>query len=215
MNVLLLDARPDQGRLTTHLLDTHATALPASAEVMRVAVRDLAFSPVLRHGYGRRTEWEPDIARLAEVLDGCDHLVVAFPMWWGAEPAALKGLIDRPLLPQFTFAYHSHDPWWDKLMQGRSADLIVTMDTLPFVLKWYYGNPVIRRWKGKILGFCGFAPVRTLALGPVGETTPPRDVPSWLARVVKLARSVRQKAPEKKARRLAAFLDKSAKPGLP
>jgi NAD(P)H dehydrogenase (quinone) len=215
MNVLLLDGHPDQGRLTTHLLDTYANALPASAEVTRVAVRDLAFSPVLRHGYRHRTEWEPDIARLAEVLDGCDHLVVAFPMWWGAEPAALKGLIDRLFLPKFTFAYHAHDPWWDKLMQGRSADLIVTMDTPPFVLKWYYGNPVIRRWKGQILGFCGFAPVRTLSLGPVGETTPPRDIARWQARVAKLARSVRQKAPEKKTPRLAAFLSGSVKPGPP
>ena len=50
MKVLLLDGHPDEARLTTHLLDTYAVALPSSAEVTRVAVRDLAFSPVLRHG---------------------------------------------------------------------------------------------------------------------------------------------------------------------
>lgn len=208
MNILLLDGHPDEARLTTHLLDTYAAALPAGAQVTRVAVRDLAFTPVLRHGYKRRTEWEPDIAALAGVLDACDHLVVAFPMWWGAEPAELKGLIDRLFLPKFTFAYHVGDPWWDKLMQGRSADLIVTMDTPPFVLKWYHRNPVIRRWKGQILGFCGFAPVRTLSLGPVGENTPPRNIAKWKARVAKLARSISQKAPEKKEPRLAAFLGK-------
>lgn len=206
MKVLLLDGHPDRGRLTTHLLDTYAAALPAEAQVTRMAVRDLAFAPVLRHGYRQRTEWEPDLLKVAEAIDACDHLVVAFPMWWGAEPAQLKGLIDRVLLPRFAFAYHVGDPWWDKLMQGRSADCIATMDTPPFVLRWYYGNPLVRRWKGQILGFCGFAPVRMLALGPVGENTPPRNIAKWEARVAKLARSVRQKAPEKKQPRLAAFL---------
>ncbi len=206
MKVLLIDGHPDVGRLTTHLLDIYAAALPAEAQVMRIAVRDLAFSPVLRHGYKRRTEWEPDVLRVAEAIDACDHLVVAFPMWWGAEPAELKGLIDRVLLPKFAFAYHVGDPWWDKLMQGRSADCIATMDTPPFVLRWYYGNPLIRRWKGQVLGFCGFAPVRMLALGPVGENTPPRNIAKWEMQVAKLARSVRQKAPEKKQARLTAFL---------
>jgi len=212
MKVLLLDGHPDEGRLTSHLLDTYAEALPASADVTRVAVRDLAFTPVLRHGYRQRTEWEPDIHRLAEELDACDHLVVAFPMWWGAEPAQLKGLIDRLFLLKFTFAYHVGDPWWDKLMQGRSADLIATMDTPPFVLRWYYGNPLIRRWKGQVLGFCGFAPVRTLSLGPVGENTPPRNIAKWEQRVARLARSIRPKAPEKKQPRLAAFLNREVSP---
>lgn len=210
MKVLLLDGHPDAGRLTTHLLDTYAAALPPEAQVTRIAVRDLAFSPVLRHGYKQRTAWEPDVRRVAEAIDACDHLVVAFPMWWGAEPAELKGLVDRVLLPKFAFAYHVGDPWWDKLLQGRSADCIATMDTPPFVLRWYYGNPLVRRWKGQILGFCGFAPVRMLTLGPVGENTPPRNIAKWEARVAKLARSVRQKAPEKKQARLAAFLGQDA-----
>lgn len=212
MKVLLLDGHPDTGRLTSHLLDTYQAALPPAAEVTRVAVRDLDFTPVLRHGYRQRTEWEPDLLHLAEALDACDHLVVAFPMWWGAEPAELKGLIDRLFLPKFTFAYHVGDPWWDKLMQGRSADLIATMDTPPFVLRWYYGNPLIRRWKGQVLGFCGFAPARTLALGPVGENTPPRNIDRWERKVARMARSIRQKAPQKKQPRLAAFLGAEVSP---
>ena len=212
MKVLLLDGHPGEGRLTTHLLDIYARALPSVPEVTRIAVRDLAFDPVLRHGYKRRTEWEPDVHRVAEALDACDHLVVAFPMWWGAEPAELKGLIDRVFLPKFTFAYHVGDPWWDKLMQGRSADLIATMDTPPFILWLWHGNALLKRWKGQVLGFCGFAPVRTLKLGPVGENTPPRNIAKWEARVAGLARSIQQKAPDKKQSRLAAFLGRGVSP---
>ena len=212
MKVLLLDGHPGEGRPTTHLLDIYARALPSGAEVTRIAVRDLAFDPVLRHGYKRRTEWEPDVHRVAEALDACDHLVVAFPMWWGAEPAELKGLIDRVFLPKFTFAYHVGDPWWDKLMQGRSADLIATMDTPPFILWLWHGNALLKRWKGQVLSFCGFAPVRTLKLGPVGENTPPRNIAKWEARVAGLARSIQQKAPDKKQSRLAAFLGRGVSP---
>jgi NAD(P)H dehydrogenase (quinone) len=129
-------------------------------------------------------------------------------MWWGAEPAQLKGLIDRLFLPGFTFAYHKDDPWWDKLMVGRSADMIATMDTPPFILWLWHGNALLKRWKGQVLGFCGFAPVRTLKLGPIGESTPPRDLAKFEAKVAKLARTVRQKAPEKKQPRLAAFVGK-------
>lgn len=212
MNVLLLDGHPDQGRLTTHLLDVYERALPAGTEVARFAMRDLAFSPVLRHGYRKRTEWEPDLARLAEALDACDHLVVAFPMWWGSEPAELKGLIDRLFLPGFTFAYHTDDPWWDRLMAGRSADVLATMDTPPFVLRWYYGNPLVRRWKGQVLGFCGFAPVRMLTLGPSDEKQVANRLASWEKRIEKLARSIRAKKPEQKGERLAAFLAPKVSP---
>ncbi|MBY0344669.1 MAG: NAD(P)H-dependent oxidoreductase, partial [Sphingomonadales bacterium] len=131
MNVLLIDAHPDEGRYCSHLLDVYRAALPAGATVTLVALRDLRFDPNLAHGYRQRTEWEPDLQRMARLLDACDHIVFAFPMWWGAEPATLKGLLDRLSLPGFTFAYHENDTWWDRNMAGRSADVIVTMDTPP------------------------------------------------------------------------------------
>ena len=158
MNILLIDGHPDDGRLTSSLLDIYEAAIPADATVNRIAVRDLSFSPNLKHGYAKRTDWEPDVRHVAEALDSCDHLVVAFPMWWGSEPAELKGLLDRVLLPGFAFAYHDDDPWWDRLLAGRSADVIATMDTPPFFLRLAYGNALIRRWKGQILGFIGRRP---------------------------------------------------------
>lgn len=212
MKVLLLDGHPDAGRLTTHLLDLYERALPANAAVTRVAVRDLAFTPILRRGYAERTAWEPDLARLAEVIDGCDHLAVAFPLWWGSEPAELKGLIDRLFLPGFMFAYHQDDPWWDRLMAGRSADVIVTMDTPPLFLWLTYGNAVIRRWKGQVLGFVGFAPVRVLAIGPVRKGGAEKSLGKWAAKIARMAQSARPKAPAKKQARLAEFLARGVTP---
>ncbi|MEL7445142.1 MAG: NAD(P)H-dependent oxidoreductase [Pseudomonadota bacterium] len=207
MNILLIDGHPDEGRYVSHLLDVYQNALPPGHNLTRVALRDLEFSLNLKHGYAKRTEWEPDLTALAEKLDACDHVVFAFPMWWGAEPSTLKGLLDRLFLPGFTFAYHEDDTWWDRNMVGRSADVLITMDTPPFFLRLAYGNSIIHRWKKQILGFAGFKPVRILPLGQVKFGGAEKHAAKWTAKVEKLARTISQASPEKKAPQLERFLN--------
>lgn len=206
MNVLLIDGHPDEGRFSSHLLDIYQAALPAGTDITRVNVRDMEFTPILRHGYLKRTDWEPDIQSLAEKFDACDHAVFAFPMWWGAEPAELKGLIDRLFLPGFMYQFHEEGMMWDKYLEGRSADVIATMDTPPFFLRLLYGNSIIKRWKGQVLGFVGFAPVRFLACGMIKDGGAQKNIAKWQTRIENMARSIRAKSPEKKQMRLDRFL---------
>ena len=206
MNGLLIDAHPDEGRLTSHLIDVYEDFLPTDLNRARIALRDLEFSPNLKHGYAKRTNWEPDVERMAAAIDACDHLVIAFPMWWGAEPAELKGLLDRMLLPGFAFAYHEDDLWWDKLLQGRSADVIITMDTPPLFLRFMYGNSIIHRWKKQVLGFVGFKPVRVAAFGPVKDGSADKSLEKWRKKLFWMASSISPRAREKKEARLARFL---------
>lgn len=179
--VLILDGHPDSGRLTTALLDHYVSALPPGVGVERIAVRDMKFDPTLHRGYVVRQAWEPDLERMAAALLACDHIVVAFPLWWGAEPAPLKGLLDRLLMPRFAFQYHSKGPLWDRLLVGRSADLIVTMDTPPLWLRLVYGDAVIRRWRRQILGFCGFKPVRVHRFGMTRNGEAEKKIAGWRA----------------------------------
>ena len=169
MRVLILDGHPDTGRFVSHLLDIYQAALGDEVEIERIAARDLAFEPNLQHGYKEVQGWEPDLERIGTAIAACDHLVVGFPMWWGSEPAQMKGLIDRVLLPGFAFRYHKDDPFWDRLLVGRSADVLITTHTPALYLWLAYGNPVVRRWRGQILGFCGFKPVRIARFGPVRQ----------------------------------------------
>lgn len=189
LNVLVIDGHPDQGRLIGTLLDRYVAALPQTSVVTRIAVRDLAFDPTLRRGYGPEQPWEPDLVRLAEALDRADHLVIGFPLWWGAEPAPLKGLMDRLLLPGFAFKYRRGSPWWDRLLAGRSADLIVTMDTPPWFLRLAYGDAVMVRWKRQVLGFCGIAPIRVHRLGMVRRGGVKKSLGAWTRRLEAAARS--------------------------
>ncbi len=207
MNTLLIDAHPDAGRYASHLLDIYQNALPSDAEITRIAVRDLEYDLNLKHGYKKRTEWEPDLHRVAEALDAADHVVFVFPMWWGAEPAELKGLLDRVFLPGFTFNYHDDDTWWDKYMQGRSADVIITMDTPPLFHRIAHGNAIINRWKKQILEFAGFKPVRILPLGQVKFGGADKHAAKWEAKVQKLARTSGPAKPALKVARLKDFLN--------
>ncbi|MEE4350637.1 MAG: NAD(P)H-dependent oxidoreductase [Pacificimonas sp.] len=212
MNILILDGHPDSGRLSSHFLDVYEEALGGGHEVTRIAVRDLDFDPVLHGGYARRQDWEPDVERVARALDACDHLVVGFPMWWGGEPAALKGLLDRMLLPGFGFAYHEDDPWWDKLLAGRSADVLVLMDTPPFFLRLMYGNPVLKRWKGQILGFTGIKPQRVMPIGSIKGDLDKKKA-KWERKVAEMAASAPDLKRAEKVSRLDAFLAKPPSAG--
>lgn len=209
MNILLVDGHPDTDRYCSHLLDLYQAAIPANCEIHRIAVRDMEFNPNLRHGYRKRTDWEPDLAHFAERLDACDHVVFCFPMWWGAEPALLKGLLDRVMLPGFTFSHHDNDTWWDRNMAGRSADVIITMDTPPFALRLLYGNSIIHRWKKQVLEFCGMKPVRILPLGQVKFGGAEKHADKWAAKIEKLARTIRQTNSDKKEARLERFLNRT------
>ena len=63
-----------------------------------------------------------------------------------------------------------------------------------------------------MLGFVGFAPVRMFVCGPVGKGGAAKNLGKWQAKIERLARSLRPKAPEKKHPRLAAFLKRGVSP---
>lgn len=207
MRYLLIDGHPDGDRLTTGLLDHYAANCPTDARIDRLILRDLQFDPILNHGYEIPQKWEPDLKEAASLIDGCDHLVIAFPMWWGAEPALVKGFLDRLLLPHFAFRYHDHDDFWDKLLEGRSADALVTMDTPKFFLRLAYGNSIVHRWRKQVLGFCGFKPARFHIFAPVRKGNADKNWPKWQKAVEKAARSASSLKRKPKQSHLQSFLD--------
>ncbi|MFI0396248.1 NAD(P)H-dependent oxidoreductase [Paracoccus jiaweipingae] len=189
MQVLLIDGHPDDDRLSAHLLDAYAAALPAGTGVTRLALRDLRFDPVLHRGYRAAQPLEPDLSAATQQLLAADHIVLAHPLWWGAEPALVKGFYDRVFLPGTTFRYHDSDPFWDGLLKGRSADLLVTLDTPEFWLRLRFGNPFGRRMRHQVWGFCGVAPLRTRYFGPVRRGGAAKRMAGWQRQVQRLAQS--------------------------
>ena len=127
----------------------------------------LRFDPILRRGYREVQPLEPDLVTAQNAIRDAAHLVIVFPNWWGSMPALLKGFVDRIFLPGFAFKYVEGKPLPAKLLKGRSARLIITMDSPPWYYRLFAGALGQRTLKNAILGFCGISPVQSTLMGPV------------------------------------------------
>jgi NAD(P)H dehydrogenase (quinone) len=186
--ILLLLGHPNPDSYCAALLDAYATeARKAGAEVRIRKVSDMQFDPSLHMGFGKVQELEPDLVAFQEDLHWSEHFVMVFPLWWGSTPAVLKGLIDRTFLPDFTFKYHEGKPFQEKLMTGKSARVLLTMDSPGFWYKWVLGRPLTKTLRGQILGYCGFKPLRISLFGSVKMSSPEKRQ-AWLKQAAELGR---------------------------
>lgn len=185
--ILLILGHPKSDSFCAALAGSYAQAARArGADVRELRLADLKFNPVLNVSFRDEQALEPDLAAAQEAIKWADHLVFVYPTWWSGMPALLKGFIDRVFLPGFAFRYRKGTIFWDKLLTGRSADVIVTMDTPPFIYRWFMGAPAVKQMKNGVLGFCGVGPIRVNTLGPIRNADDQRRE-DWLAQVARLA----------------------------
>ncbi|MBW6458792.1 MAG: NAD(P)H-dependent oxidoreductase, partial [FCB group bacterium] len=131
-----------------------------------------------------------DCLMLQEAIKKADHLVIVYPVWWGTYPSLLKGMIDRAFLPGFMFKFHPNGYSWDKFMKGKSARLIVTMNSPKWYYKFIVGRPGDRSMKRSVLGFAGFRPVRITHLGPLKNSDPDQRQ-KWLNKIETLGKRIK------------------------
>ena len=162
------------------------TAQRAGHEVQLFRLGEITFDPVLRHGYHQRQALEPGLEAIREAISWAEHLVFVYPIWWGAMPAILKGMFDRIFLPGYAFKYRQDSVWWDRLLSGRSAHVIATMDTPPWYFRLFYTRPGHHQIRKTILEFCGIRPVTITSFGPV-RGAPEKKMSQWLDKVARAA----------------------------
>lgn len=189
--ILIINGHPDKQSLCNELaLRYKKGADAAGAECKLVNLADLKFNPSLSNGYRERTTQEPDLIEMQQEILNADHLVLVYPNWWGTYPALLKGFLDRILLPGFAFSYRENSPMMNKLLKGKSARLIVTMDSP----RWYYSlflkSPGHNSMKKGVLEFCGIKPVKISSFGPV-ITSDENTRKKWIGEVEQLGRLLR------------------------
>ena len=188
--VLVINGHPDNQSLCSELAKSYKIGADlAGADCKLVNLIDLQFNPILSSGYRKRTELEPDLLAVQQEISAVDHIVLVYPTWWATYPALLKGFIDRVFLPGFAFKYREDSVLWDKLLVGKSARMIVTMDSP----KWYYSlfmkNAGHRSMKKGILEFSGIKPVRITSFSPV-KTSDETKRKSWISKVEKLGQKL-------------------------
>lgn len=184
--ILIINGHPDKESYSHALAAAYSKgALASGAEVQEIVVADLAFDPILRFGYRKQMDLEPDLQEAWAKILWAQHLVWVYPVWWAGLPALLKGFIDRLFLPGRAFKKRPGSLLCDKYMKGRSAHLISTMDQ-PVVYYWLMNRrPTYWAMKRNTLEFCGIKPVRTTTIGPIRLSTDDFRA-KWLLRVERL-----------------------------
>ena len=188
---LIINGHPDKASFCFSLAESYKNGADSvGADCKLVHLIDLNFNPILTYGYRKISKLEPDLVEMQEEILAADHLVFVYPNWWATMPALLKGFIDRTFLPNFAFKYRENSPFWDKLLKGKTARLIVTMDTP----KWYYW--LINRSAGHnamkvgVLEFCGIKPVKITVCSPVKSSDESKRK-KWLSEVMELGEKQR------------------------
>ncbi len=185
-NILIINGNSKADSLCHALAKQYhdaATQAGYASELVHLSALD--FDPVLRAGYDYKQALEPDLNNLKEAITRADHLVFVYPVWWGTIPALLKGVFDRLFLPGYAFKYEKGSPFPKGLLKGRSARLLVTMDTPPWYYKLFYGAPAHKMMKRTVLEFCGIKPVKISEFGPVIHSTP-KQRKQWLKQAAQL-----------------------------
>jgi putative NADPH-quinone reductase len=148
---------------------------------------EIIFNPILHHGYNQRQELEPGLKEIQDAITWSEHLVFVYPIWWGSMPALLKGFFDRVFLPGYAFKYRENSPFVDKLLAGRSAHAVVTMDAPVWYYRFIYKQPGHNQIKKVILEFCGIKPVKFTSFGSVRKVSIAQRE-KWLQKVKSIAK---------------------------
>lgn len=185
--ILLINGHPNPESLNAAFVQAYKEALDnKEVEVKVLAIHEMNFEPSLKFGYTKRMEVESDILLAQELITWADHLVWFHPVWWGGLPALTKGFIDRVFTPGFAFKYRDNSVWWDKLLTGKTARIITSLDQPAIYYRMMFGRPSVNQLKKSTLQFCGIKPVKVSYFGPIRNSSEVQRR-KMIAKVEKLA----------------------------
>ena len=181
-NVLVILGHGSNSSFSAAVAETYAKAAEAAGHTVRVLrLADLQFDALLHGSNPHHQALEPDLLAAQENIVWAQHIAWVFPVWWGGVPALLKGFFDRAFVSGWAFKFNTGSPFPVPLLKGRTAQLLVPMDTPPWYYAWVYCMPAIHQMRKTTLAFCGIRPTKTLMLGPIiHSTAAQRD--TWLAK---------------------------------
>lgn len=184
--IVIIDGHPDpdMGRFNHALAAAYAKGARAAGRSVRIlTLADLEF-PLVRS----QKEWMEGtppkvIVRAQRDIERADHVAIFYPLWLGDMPALLKGFLEQVMRPGFALRYRDGDlP--EKLLAGRSADVVVTMGMPSFIYCAWFGSHSLRSLKRNILHFVGITPVHTTLIGSIEASASRRE--QWLKRMQRL-----------------------------
>ena len=188
--IVIINGHPNKESFNSALVHAYEEgALAQQAEIRVITIGELQFDPNLQYGYQQRMELEPDLIQAWDSILWADHLVWVHPVWWGGIPAVTKGFVDRLFLPGMAYKYRPNSVWWDKLLSGKTAHIITTLDQPGWYYRLFFGRPSVNQLKKSILEFCGIKPVKVTYVGVIRNSTDAQRT-KWLDKIKSLGRQL-------------------------
>lgn|SRR5512138_27987 len=189
-HVLIIDGHPDPEpqRFVHALAEAYASAArEAGHEIRLVRLSAMTFDLLRSNRDYKHGEAPEAIVGVQNAISWSNHIVVLFPLWLGAMPALLKGLLEQSLRPGFAFAYADGKGLPKKRLKGRSVRIVATMGMPALVYRWYFRAHSLKSLQRNILRFVGFGPIRTSIVGNVEGSAKARE--RWLDRIRRYGRA--------------------------
>jgi putative NADPH-quinone reductase len=175
--VLVINAHPDPdpARLCSALSQAYAEgAEGAGFSVERVEIGAMDFAPIRS-----QREYEHDappaaIAASQASLARASHVVLVLPIWLGGPPSRLVAWLEQTLRPGFAREVEGPGKIGRAGLKGRSVRIIATMGMPALAYRFYFWGHGLANLRRAVLGFVGFAPIRTTLVGGAGAVKPDR-----------------------------------------
>ncbi len=150
-------------------------------DVKILELRNLSLEQFLKCKHKEKLELPENLKNSQKLILWADHLVFSYPLWWATSPALLRLFIEIVFVPEFAYKFkktNSIFPKWDKLLTGKTARIIVTMDSPPFYVKWILGDPGSKLMK-ILMNFTGIKFLGKNYFGSVATSTKEKRI-KWL-----------------------------------
>jgi putative NADPH-quinone reductase len=141
-------------------------ATRAGHEIRTIDVARLDF-PLIRSRREFESGEPPAAIRAAQQdIRWAEHLLIVYPLWLGTLPALLKAFFEQTF--RYGFALSTGGRGFPKkLLEGRSARIVVTMGMPATVYRAFFGAHGVKSLKGGVLVLSGIHPVRSTLIGQV------------------------------------------------
>ncbi len=170
MRLLFIHSHPVPESFNTALCKVAVeTARAKGHEVRLIDLYAEGFNPVMsteeRRAYHDDGPPPPDVAPHIAALQWAEGLIFVYPTWWYAQPAMLKGWMDRVWRPGVTFSVPTpSEPMRPALTQVRLIGVITTLGSPWWFWTFLIGAPG-RRMILRGLRFCTARRTKTFWLG--------------------------------------------------
>lgn len=185
--ILVVVGHPIPNSFGHAMADAYANAAEsAGAHVRRIDLSDHDRHPRQPTQSDQLRVRDHDLSQLGhyprndiESLEWAEHIAIFFPQWWGTYPGVLKTWIDHTFLSGATFRYlEGHR--WERLLTGRTARLVMTMDSPGLWNRLVYRDAAIVSLRRAVLGYCGIKTRQVTRVNPI-KTSSIEQRNRWLA----------------------------------